>query len=263
MKFITHNKKLTVSVSLSLFMIFLFASVVSAVTIVVDGTKESGWAGTVGDPTGLVTDVNEPTIPDGVDIEGFLYTNDSTNLYLGIDTYTTTTVSPSGLFAPYMVLCFDTDNNNATGGSSSQCDGISGVDRSLLLQANGSGFDVTVYDGVPGGPTIGATTSIATAGDFTEVSIDLVSMGLGNGVCSTSNVEGLVYFDNRTTAPDDNNPDAGTFLMTCSAPTAVTYRSAQSSVSNMNDLLNWGLTVLLGFTAGFMMVRHQKDKDQK
>lgn len=248
-----------VVLALGLFLV----STVYAVNITVDGIKDPSWSGGGGQTPGVQNDANEAGITDGYDVEQFLYTNNTTDMFFAIDTYANTIYS--GTPFPTVVICLDTDNNVATGGSYANCNGMSGIDRSIVLTGFSGTLLSQLYDGDPntGTDITGtATMSQAYATDFTEVSVDLASLGLTGAAC-VNDIQAAIYFDNGITDPDDNTPDTGLITMSCGSPTAVAYKSAQTSVNQMSDLLNWGITVVFGFTLGLFMVRRKKQDQSK
>ena len=205
-------------------------AVVYAITISVDGTREAAWDG-----GGSQSDPNEPTITnDGVDLQAVEWTNDTSNFYFLFQTYADVTWDLPGFTDAELILCINSDNNTSTG-------------TSLPAQCLGSGYDyyvriigptptVTVYNSasVP----IPATTNVAFAGTITELSVDLVSLGLDSANCGPMLVG--VYFDGQTQDPDDNILDGADVPMSCGSPTAVTLQNISAS----------GQSVLFPFTLG-------------
>jgi len=188
---------------------------VQAITIVVDGTRESAW-----DSGGSQGDGDEAGITNnGVDIETIEWTNDTSNFYFLVETYSNTDWSrvPD---APYVWWCINNDDNIGTGTSfSGVCLG-SGYDRYIKI-AGPTPLTVAVYDS--GFNIIAATTSVATSGAITEMSVDNASLGFISGNCGSAPTG--VYMDGRTNDPDDNVQDAGDIPLTCGIPTAITLSS--------------------------------------
>ena len=184
----------------------LVTAVAYAITITIDGTRETAWNG-----GGSVSDINEGGVTnDGVDVEEIEWTNDTTNFYLLINTYAATGWNDNnGPDFPYIYFCMNTDN--AASGTASICAlGSGGYDRYVRI-GGPTPLTVTVYD--ENFSIIGATTNVATSGDITEISIDLTSLGFSSANCGS--VPSSAYFDGRTGDPDDNVSDSGDFAMNC------------------------------------------------
>ncbi len=192
-----------------------------AITIVVDGDQEAVWTtGSGGQTPGHMTtqDPNESAIVDSQDIKDVYWTNDSTNFYLMLQTYATPSLTGFPT-ATDVYFCIDTDNNPGTGGSYTNCNNMTGIDRTINIHATSS---VTVYDGSfnpVGSGTLGYNTSATTP--VIEVSVPLSTMGFNTATC-TQNMAMAIFFDNGTTQADDNTPDTGTLSVGCGSPTAIT-----------------------------------------
>jgi len=191
-----------------------------AITIVVDGIKESAWNGSGGQTPGSVTDANESAIADGRDIKEFKWTNDSTNMYFLMETYANTVWT--GNPYPTLVICMDTDNNSGTGGTYTNC-GMTGIERSIVCTRYGC----ELYDGDPDNGTLISNPAFGKATVYAEVGASISDLGL-SGICDGRSMATAIYFDGGTTDPDDNTPDTGTFPLTCGTPTAVTLQSTQA-----------------------------------
>jgi hypothetical protein len=213
-------RKTTTAFTFAVILSLLVVGVAGAITIVVDGIREAAWNGSGGQTPGTVTDPNEAAITDGYDIQTFQWTNDQTNIYFLFETYANTIYT--GFPAPTIVICFNTDNNTATGGAYANCNNMTGIDRSVTISAAG----VTVFDGIPGGTVLGTGTR-ATVNTITEVSVSLSLFGFGPGTCP-SVIPAAIYFDNGITDPDDNVPDTNPTTVSCGGPTAVTLSSLQA-----------------------------------
>lgn len=235
---------------LSLLLGVLVVGVAFAITITVDGTRESAWDG-----GGAVSDPNEGTITnDGVDLETIEWTNDGTNFYFLFKTFGTTSWNPAGPNDPYIILCIDNDNNDATGTSiiPTNCPGA-GYDRYVQVYG-GLSLSVEVYDD-DYSSLILATTNVAYGGtDTTELSIDNASLGLSNANCGT--MPTTVYMDGRTAAPDDNVSDSGDVALNCGSPTAITLESL--SARNINNMVAIGVAGVLVLGGAIIILRRRK-----
>ena len=216
------SRKTAIALIVALVAALILSSVAYAITIVVDGVREAAWDGVGGQVPGSITDPNEPLITDGYDIQRIQWTNDQTNMYFLVQTYANTITT--GFPPPTIIICLDTDNNTATGGSYANCNNMVGIDRSISIDL--VNHSVTVFNGAPGGPVLGTGAS-ATQTTFTEVSIPLSLLGFGPGACPAA-IPSAVYFDNGITDPDDRVPDLGTTNIGCGTPTAVTLSSLQA-----------------------------------
>lgn len=196
-------------------MSLLFAGVVYAITIVVDGTREAAWDGSGGQTPGSANDGDEPGIANTKDIKEFRWTNDTSNMYFLMETWDTTGWTTS----TWVVICINTDNDSATGSSSYNNCGIPGIDYSLQCYRN----SCALFSGDPdnGSEILDAVTAIGRSGVYTEMSVDLTHMNL-TGACDGHPMPTSIYFDGGTTDPDDNLPDSGSINLTCGSPTAVT-----------------------------------------
>ncbi|HNB55079.1 MAG TPA: hypothetical protein PK530_24225, partial [Anaerolineales bacterium] len=232
---------------LSLLLGVLVVGVAYAITIAVDGTRESAWDG-----GGSASDPNEGTITnDGVDLERVEWTNDDTNFYILFNTYANTNWNPAGPNDPYIILCIDNDNNDSTGTSiiPTNCPGA-GYDRYVQIYGGTSLFVEVYQDDYA--TLISATTSVSYGGvDITELSIDNASLGLSNSNCGT--MPTTVYMDGRTAAPDDNVADSGDIQLNCGAPTAITLDSL--SVRNNNNMVVIGVAGVLLLGGAMILLR--------
>ncbi|MDA0244835.1 MAG: hypothetical protein OT477_15560 [Chloroflexi bacterium] len=244
MQKLVATKMLKRAVLFALLIGLSMVTVVSAITIVVDGDRESVWITGAGGQTPGVNapaDPNEAGIDDNVDIEWFRWTNDTTNFYFSIETYDPPTVEGP------VDICLDTDKNVATdipvanGVQRNRCSygtGVTGIDTVVRVTADGSGgvdlvrvFNVSVWP-----PTnLGAGTAGHVNPNFfplppnpvLEIAVPLNLLGFNNATCTTG-IPAVVYYDGGDTNPDDNLPDSGTVLVSCGAPTAVTLANANA-----------------------------------
>ncbi len=216
------SRKAILALIISLVATLMLTGIAYAITITVDGVRESAWDGVAGQTPGSVSDPNESTITDGYDIARFQWTNDQTNMYFLIETYTNTITAGDPLPAVY--VCMDTDNNTATGDTYANCNGMTGIDRSLSIFSN----EVSVRLGAPLTTTIlvgSGTRAVQTT--ISEISVTLSHLGFSAGTCPPV-IPTAIYFDNGIADPDDNVPDSGTFAIGCGSPTAVTLDSLQA-----------------------------------
>lgn len=228
-----HNARLLwKAAAIATGMALVFSSVAYAITITVDGTREAAWDGSGGETPGSVADLNEAAITDGYDILRFQWTNDPTNMFFLVETFANTI--SSGTPIPTIIICLDTDSNTGTGGTYANCNGMTGIDRSIVMSRAG----VDVYNGDPNTGTLiggGGTGTRAVATTITEASVPLSDLGFSSSFCPSS-IPTAVYFDNGIVDPDDNVPDSGTFTIGCGGPTAVTLSSLQAR-SNTSPVL--------------------------
>jgi len=185
-------------------MIFMPAKWVQAITIIVDGVREAAWSG-----GGSATDPDEAGITNnGVDLETIEWTNSTTDFYWLFNTYITTNWNRIGP-DPFVVLCIDNDNSDATGTSLFvPCPGA-GYDRYITVEGP-TPLTVTVFDD-DFTTVIPATVSVATATDITELSVDVTSLGLSSANCGTMPV--TVYMDDSTAKRVANPPQNGESLI--------------------------------------------------
>ena len=234
---------------LTLLVISLITRNALAVTITVDGVKEAVWdAGDGGgDVPGSQTDPDEGLITNGYDIQEFKWTNNASNMFFLMDTYATTIWT--GTPFPTLIICLDMDNNTATGGTYTNCAGMSGIDRSI----SATRFGAEIYDSDPNTGNFINVASLGRAGEITEIGAAFADLGLGTTFTCGGTIVAAVYFDNGIVDPDDNTPDTGTFNIGCGGPTAVGL--ANQSAEWMNPagtllvlVLALGLVTMVGYT---------------
>ncbi len=170
-------------------------------------------------------------------------------------TYTDT--SYSGAPFPTVIICLNIDNNTGTGGSYANCNGMTGIDRSILWNR----FFIQVYDGDVNAGTL-ITTAVAnrqTATNVTEVAVDLASLGLPSPFTCTQTIQAAIYFDNGTLDPDDTTPDAGTVTIGCGGPTAVTLQTSEATSAPAVWPLWLAVALLLGGVTGRLL--HQRKRE--
>ena len=214
-------RKTTTAFTFAIILSLMIVGVAGAITILVDGNRELAWDGSGGQTPGTVLDVNEGAITDGYDLRRVQWTNDQTNMYFLFETWANTIFT--GFPAPTIVVCLDTDNDTATGGAYANCNGMTGINRSITISAAG----VSVFSGAPGSTFLGSGTAV-TVGIITEASVPLSLLGYSTGACPP-NVPSAIYFDNGIVDPDDNVPDTpGRVNINCGGPTAVTLSSLQA-----------------------------------
>lgn len=227
---------------------------VHAITIVVDGDRETAWDGVGATIPGLATDPNETGINDNVDIRNFRWTNDQTNFYFLVEVWGPPPLMPA--LAP-IDICLDTDGlastdipitNSIQRDRCSYPTGVTGIDRVIEAYRLPSGlrivdvYNVTVDPPIFIGPgTLGYAP--ASPVPVVEISVPLSLFGYGAGNCPGS-IPMVVYYDGGDTNPDDNLPDSGTTAIGCGGPTAVSLQSF--SAANSSSLPVYGL---MGFAA--------------
>ena len=224
-----------VSMFLALFLALAMVSVVFATVITVDGDP-SDWPG-ANDCTimadGCPRVANDPydveyqstNYPEW-DVENVYVTNDTSNLYWRMDTYSDTQLSGSA----FVYICMDTDQDTSTGGEVSQCDGtpatnMLGVDYVLELRQSGPTHTAYLYQ-CSNGDTSFADCSYSSAGaaavmtNTVEASVSLSDIGVDTNRAISIGT----YFDNADNPTDDNIPDAGQIavLIGEGSPTAIT-----------------------------------------
>jgi len=223
-------------------MILLIALVGTAlaITITVDGTRESAWDG-----GGTQSDPNEASVTnDGVDLLRVQWTNNTSNMYFLFETYANIYWGQFPVL-PYIWMCMNTDNNTSTGSSfTGVCPGL-GYDRYILIQGPAP-LLVSVYDS--NFTIIPATTSVATSGAITELSLDNASLGFNSSNCGVASTS--VYMDGRTGDPDDNVRDTSDIPLTCGTPTAISLASFNTTAHNSVGTTIVILIALLGAVTG-------------
>lgn len=237
--------------------VMLGTSVVYSATITVDG-DETDWpasAGLSNDPGG-----DETGIPNNADIEYIKWTNNTSNMYFLVNTYT----APARLNnSSWLLICMDIDSNTLTGSTTSflyydNCNSQIGFDRVILLQSSFGTYSVGVG-------TVDNSNNISWNGsgnaygyannDLVEISAPLTSLfGVAN--CPSS-ITTVVYYDGGDTSPDDHTPDTGTVTTNCGAPTAVSLQnSTASSASPFMPVIVAIVIALVG--TGVVLVRRQR-----
>jgi hypothetical protein len=243
-------KKLSRAIVASVFLGLLLITTVFALTIVVDGIREAEWAS-----GGTISDGNEASIVDSVDVVTFQWTNDSNNFYFLVETAANTEWDrPSSPDDPYMWFCINSDNNTSTGSSLPGVCQASGYD--YYVNVEGPAPSIAVYDA--NFVAVMATTQIATAGAITEMSVDLAALGFDANNCGLAPTG--VYLDGRTTDPDDNVADGGDVPVTCGSPTAINLVALDGSgVDNsvIALVLFIGMLLVLGAATFLGIVRQR------
>jgi hypothetical protein len=231
---------------MALLLALITSGVALAITIAVDGDRETAWDGGGGQTPGTATDVDEAGINDNVDIENVQWTNDQANFYFLVDVYASAPLMP-----PLAVIdiCLDTDDNASTDIPVSnvvdrdRCSydtGVSGIDTIIEAYRLNNGvmlvdvFDATTYPKTyVGAGTLGYDPSGATT-PVVEVSVAFSDLGFEPGVCP-SNIPMVVFYNGGDTNDDDNLPNEGSTSINCGLPTAVTLADvdAGSGVASM------------------------------
>lgn len=242
--------------------------VVSAITIIIDGVQDPVWTTGAGTQLpGSASDFNEGLVTnDGVDIATFRYTNDGTYFYILIETHANTTWSFAGP-DPFMVICFNTDNNPATPGGSDDygnCDGstsvsMDGIERIVEITGGAGNLTANLYlgDFITLLGSVTGPPDIATQNNITELRIPLTALGFNSITCAGAFQIG-VYLDGVTTDPDDNTPDTGTLTANCGDPTAVSLQTFGAGQNNTGMVVGLIGALLLGLlSTGYLLVRRQ------
>ena len=246
--------KLKIAAFVSLVLAVMVVGVVFAITITVDGDKESAWSGSGGQTPGNTTDPNETEITDNRDIASVSWTNDESNFYLMLETYGT----PSLASFPNQTdiyFCINTDNNTSTGSTYENCNNQTGIDRYIhVLAASG----VAVYDSdflFVGNGTLGYNTGVTNP--VIEVSVLNSDLGLSSSNC-TQSMPMTIFFDNGTTDPDDNTPNTGQVDIGCGSPTAITLSSleARSPWLTSPYTLSAAVLLLIAAMGGLVLAVH-------
>jgi hypothetical protein len=244
-------KILSLASIITLILLMAIVSTALAITITVDGSRESAWDG-----GGTQSDPNEAAVTnDGVDLVRVQWTNDTSNMYFLFETYAITNWNRTPQ-RPYIWMCMNTDNNTSTGSTfPGVCPG-SGYDRYVLIEGP-TPLSVTVYDELFG--VIGAATSVvATSGAITELSIDNASLGFTSTNCGLASSS--VLMDGRTNDPDDNVRDTEDIPLTCGDPTAISMSSFYATAHNPAGTTIVAVLVLLGAVTSVGIVwRRRRD----
>jgi hypothetical protein len=220
-----------------------------ALTIVVDGVREAAWDAGAGDQA----DPNESGVTnEGVDITRFQWTNDTSNFYFLIETSATTDWNRVPL-RPYIWICVNNDNDILTGTSFPGVCLESGYDQYIQIEGP-IPLTVSVFD--ENFNPVAATTSAATVGTITEVSIDLAALGFDGTNCGLAPMG--VYMDGRTLDPDDNVTDQGDVPVTCGVPTAINLQSFHVTGQSALLPLSVATLVLALLTFGYLVYRKQR-----
>lgn len=266
------KKKQIVMLMVVILALVMGTAVVHAITIVVDGVKETEWDGSGGQTPGIILDTtNESDIDDRYDIKEVRYTNDSTGgtapygfMYWLFETYANYDSNyPSN--DPLIIICLDTDGNTSTGGNAvGYCDDMTGIERRVRIKPtdgtvqvqgwNGSGF-FTISQ-----PT-GGLRSVAffdSGSDgiadypYIEAGFDLESLGITNSATCISTMHAAVYFDNGIIDGEDQVPNSGTAIISCGTPTAVSLQSFSAGPGSslpVYGVIGFAALVMVGLVA--------------
>ena len=128
-----HVGLLRIAGLVSLLFGMLVVGIAYAITIAIDGVKESAWNGVGGQTPGTQSDGDEPLITDNYDINEVKWTNDTTNLYILLETLAN--IDINGGIGGRIFICMNTDNNTSTGFNFTGgiCNNIQGADRRILI----------------------------------------------------------------------------------------------------------------------------------
>ncbi len=202
------------------------AVTVFAITITVDGTRESAWDGSGGQTPGAQTDPNEGTVNDDVDIARVQWTNDTSNMYYLFEVQAPPVSTNTNT---WQLICLDTDNNSSTGSDATSkyydnCNNQVGFDRFIHRYNYRGTWLVDVEDET--GTYISGGDGTQGSGTVLEISAP-VSVLFG-GSC-VGEMRTVFYFDGASTAADDNTPDSGVMTTNCGSPTAITLDSMHAA----------------------------------
>ncbi len=248
----------------------LMVGVAYAITIVVDGNREAAWNGSGGQIPGVITDTNEISITDNVDISYTQWTNDQTNFYWLIGVW-----APPPLMPPLAVIdiCLNKDNSVSTDipvtntvqrDRCSYSTGVSGIDTVVEAYILNNGtqvvdvFNVTTFPKTfIGSGVLGYSQTTTTP--VVEISVPLSVLGFSNTNCPAT-IPMVEYYDGGDTNPDDNLPNSGTVNINCGGPTAITLSSlsAKSETENTTGLVLLTVAVLGLGALGFVAIRRRQ-----
>ncbi len=245
-------KRFVFYLAVALIIALLSAVAVSAITITVDGSRESAWDG-----GGSFSDGNEGNINDNVDIATFQWTNDTSNFYFLVAVQGPPPLMPDD--APIDV-CLDTDNNLSTNIPASntiqrnRCSyntGVSGIDTVVRATNSYGMLHLRVFDVTQDRVVLKGTGTLGynqyASNPVIEMGVPLNLLGYGSGVCP-STIPLVVYYDGGDTNPDDNLPDSGSIDINCDPPTAVTVSSFKTASGPGENILP-----VLGLVAGLLV----------
>lgn len=227
-------------------------SVAFAITIVVDGDRESAWDGS---QPGSQSDNDESAISGQYDIEEVKWTNNPNNFYILIDTYGTPHLFDGFGQTTRIYICIDTDNDQSNGEILSNCDETIKFDYVIYIQgeAQPAIYHNNTNTGKTG--TLGYDTSATTP--VIEVSVANADIGLSGSNCGS--MPAVVYFDNGIGDPDDRTPDTGTMTFNCGTPTAVTLSSFEGkSPNHALWSVGGGLAVAALSAGGLFLINRKK-----
>lgn len=246
-------KKIKWALPLALLLAFLTSIVAFAITIIIDGTRESAWngGGSISDDGG-----NEIGIRDQNDIDRIQYTNDTTYYYFLIDTFANTIWNnPFGL-DPSFYICLNVDNDTGTGtGGLTQCSNgaMTGIDFIIEI-LGGPTLALNIYDDNFNSVT-DTDKQVAFLNDITEVRVTASAIGLTSANCLAT-MPTAFYFDNGIADNEDSTPDNGTVNIGCGAPTAVTLTDL--TVRNGGSMIAIGVAGVLLLGSAFILLRLRK-----
>jgi hypothetical protein len=250
------SRKTLVAITLAVMAALILSSVAFAITILVDGNRESLWNGDGVQIPGTATDGNEVPIPpndpginDNVDIQTFQWTNSPTTFYFLVDVYAS---APLMTRLAVVDICLNTDNSSSTDIPTSdvvlrdRCSypsGVSGIDTVVEVYLFGGGntpiaeiYNVTTNPWTFKGYGVLGYNPLAT-NPVIEISVPS-SLLYGSGNCP-ANMPVVVYYDGGDTNPDDNLPNSGTTSINCGTPTAVSLASFTAVKASGHNALAW------------------------
>lgn len=251
-----QTRKMMVFVMLVLALV-LGTAVVHAITIIVDGDRESVWLTGSGSQTpGGISDPNETAIlEDNVDISMLRWTNDTTHMYFAVETHASPPRLSNFPTPTNLYICLDTDNNSSTGSTYANCNAVNGFDRYIYVPGTGTPQVYNASFSLLGTGTLGYNPLASTP--IIEIGVPMSLLGFGSGVCP-STINAVIYYDNGTGDPDDNLPDAGSVVINCGSPTAVSLQSFTSASNNLPVIGLVGMLALVIVSFGLLIVRRER-----
>ncbi len=227
----------------------LLTGVVYAITITVDGIKESAWDGQGSQTPGVINDDLNDTSPGSYDLKEFRFTNDTTNMYFLVETADTQNWE-GGTSNGTIRICIDYKTGGSTTPGCSQGLG-SNTDAFLACTPYLANCQIRRWNGSSFVLVSGGTRDVAyqESGAITEFAVDIAS--LMEGTCYSS-MNASVYYDNGDYPTEDFIPGSGSFTMSCGSPTAV-------RVAHMGTRPSWPYFIALsGLLAGATLILRKR-----
>ncbi len=226
----------------------IFTGIVYAITITVDGIRESAWDGQGGQTPGNVADTTEDTTETMYDISRFQFTNNTSTMFFLLETVANT-YWEGGTSYGTVRICLDYTTG---GGSTPGCSFGQGstTDSYLTCTPYLSSCQVRRWNGTTFALVTGASTAVAYQDKITEFSVDIAS--LMEGTCY-SNMNAFVYYDNGDLPSEDYVLNTGSFTMSCGNPNAI-------SLSRAGARTFWPYLTALAFILTGLTLRLRKHR---